>query len=70
MVYNGKLQNPIKMDDLGVPLFSETSDLRTAFGKVTFVSFSAARTRVVFSKQRAGTEILVDDFTTYRPSVC
>ena len=25
MVYNGKPENPIKMDDLGVPLFSETS---------------------------------------------
>ena len=24
MVYNGKPENPIKMDDLGVPLFLET----------------------------------------------
>ena len=39
-VYNGKLESPIKMDDLRVPLFSETSIYNMFIHGVFFVPLS------------------------------
>ena len=51
------MENPIKMDDLGVPLFSETSKFREATVSSSLCSFVENKGKAFFSADREMGEV-------------